>query len=157
MQILIREALALLREHAIDEVDAHTRALAVLRQPVSADPRAALDEYLDRPSRRLAAYGTLRPGESNHGQVAALRGRWRLGSVVGSLRTLGSGHPGLDLEPATTAVPVGVLESDDLPSAWARLDAFEGRDYRRTLVLVNLIPTGHCVAYAYLAARPARS
>lgn len=90
---------------------------------------------------RLATYGTLRPGESNHRQVSGLRGRWFRGSVRGRLLDAGWGagwgFPGLVLDAAGETVPVDVLESPDLDAHWDRLDAFEGGEYRRVCVTVT--------------------
>ena len=46
------------------------------------------------------------------------------------------GDPALTLDPAGDVVAVQVFESADLPAHWARLDAFEGSDYRRVVVPV---------------------
>src|SRR5262245_8748957 len=54
--------------------------------------------------RRLAVYGTLAPGRSNHDQLSALPGRWLDGHVLGALYEDGwgaaLGYPGLTLDPA---------------------------------------------------------
>jgi gamma-glutamylcyclotransferase (GGCT)/AIG2-like uncharacterized protein YtfP len=89
---------------------------------------------------RLATYGTLRPGEQNHGQVSGLRGRWFSGSVRGRLLDVGwgagYGFPGLVLDDTGDSIPVQVLESPDLQAHWDRLDEFEGDEYRRVRVTV---------------------
>ncbi len=85
--------------------------------------------------RRLAVYGSLAPGKSNHGQMAGLRGTWTPGTVRGWLVESGwgaaQGYPGLRPDPAGPEVAVQVFASDDLPAHWARLDAFEGDEYER--------------------------
>jgi gamma-glutamylcyclotransferase (GGCT)/AIG2-like uncharacterized protein YtfP len=90
--------------------------------------------------RRLATYGTLGPGRPNHRQVAMLRGRWTTGSVRGQLRDEGwgaaQGFPGLVLGEGSE-VHVDLLESDDLPQNWARLDAFEGQGYQRVVADIS--------------------
>ena len=50
-------------------------------------------------------------------------------------------------------VPVSVLTSPALPEHWARLDEFEGADYRRILVPVTLASGAIVVAnlYEYIA------
>gem|GEM_PF-5764621 len=67
---------------------------------------------------RLAAHGTLRPGQRNHGQVAGLWGRWFTLSVRGRLLPFGwgagCGFPGLVLDDAGAMIPVEALESMDL-------------------------------------------
>lgn len=90
---------------------------------------------------RLAVYGTLAPGQPNHHQLAALAGHWRPGIVRGHLQTGGwaaaMGYKALVLDPAGPALLVQVFESDDLPAHWARLDAFEGAEYRRVVTMVE--------------------
>jgi len=107
------------------------------------------------PSHRLAVYGTLAPGEANHGQVAGLRGEWQEGFVRGELVPEGwgttYGFPAFRWDPAGTPVGVQVLVSPDLPAHWPRLDAFEGPGYRRILVPVE-DESGDLVAVANLYA-----
>jgi gamma-glutamylcyclotransferase (GGCT)/AIG2-like uncharacterized protein YtfP len=104
---------------------------------------------------RLAVYGTLAPGRENHGQLAGLAGRWRKGTVRGWLNPAGwaerVGYPGLVLDPRGPAVEVDLFESADLPEHWARLDAFEGSDYRRALARVST-PGGDVDAWIYVIA-----
>jgi gamma-glutamylcyclotransferase (GGCT)/AIG2-like uncharacterized protein YtfP len=89
---------------------------------------------------RLAVYGSLAPGQSNHHQLAGLRGVWTAGTVRGWLTEFGwgaaQGYPGLRLDPDGPVVAVQVFTSDDLPAHWARLDAFEGEQYARVAVEV---------------------
>jgi gamma-glutamylcyclotransferase (GGCT)/AIG2-like uncharacterized protein YtfP len=90
---------------------------------------------------RLAVYGTLAPGRSNHGQLTGLAGVWTHATVRGERLAkgwgTGAGYPGLRLDPTGAEVDVQVFTSPDLPAHWDRLDAFEGADYRRTAVLVR--------------------
>jgi gamma-glutamylcyclotransferase (GGCT)/AIG2-like uncharacterized protein YtfP len=106
--------------------------------------------------RRLATYGTLGPGKPNHHQLANLTGRWLKGTVRGRLVAEGwgaaMGFPALVLDPEGAAVEVDVLESPDLPSEWARLDAFEGAEYRRVVTNVETAE-GSLAASIYLLAR----
>jgi gamma-glutamylcyclotransferase (GGCT)/AIG2-like uncharacterized protein YtfP len=102
---------------------------------------------------RLAIYGSLAPGRPNHSQVAALGGRWFAGEVHGRLVEAGwgasLGYPALDLAPDGPAVDVQVLESEDLPGHWSRLDDFEGSGYERVLTTVRTA-TGEVEAYIYV-------
>ena len=90
---------------------------------------------------RLAVYGTLAPGRSNHDQLAGLAGDWRRGVVRGRRFESGwgaaVGYPGLVLDAAGTVVEVDLFESRELPAHWARLDAFEGEGYQRVVVKVR--------------------
>lgn len=90
--------------------------------------------------RRLATYGSLSPGQSNHDQLADLPGDWSDAAVWGRLEDRGwgveMGYPGLRPDAAASPVPVELFRSPGLPRAWDRLDRFEGRAYRRDLVPV---------------------
>ena len=90
---------------------------------------------------RLAVYGTLAPGRSNHEQMADIAGRWFEGTVRGRLVQEGwaaaLGFPGLVLDPEGQNVEVFVLESQELSDHWDRLDAFEGDGYRRVETVVR--------------------
>jgi len=89
---------------------------------------------------RLAVYGSLAPGRENHHVVAPLGGSWATGMVEGDLARYGwgaaLGYPALHLRRGGQAVPVQVLTSEALRQAWAKLDAFEGKEYRRLLAPV---------------------
>ncbi len=108
--------------------------------------------------RRLAVYGTLGPGRSNHDQLSALSGAWSSGSVRGDLYQEGwgaaQGYPGLVLNPDGEAVAVRLFLSADLPDHWSRLDAFEGEGYERVLTRVATAE-GEVEAYIYVLAPPA--
>lgn len=101
---------------------------------------------------RLAVYGSLAPGESNHDRVESLGGRWQTGCVRGrrSVRT----WPVFTWDEAAPPVAVHVLETAALRNHWPLLDAFEGTDYRRILVLVRLADAAPAVANLYSAAVP---
>jgi gamma-glutamylcyclotransferase (GGCT)/AIG2-like uncharacterized protein YtfP len=104
---------------------------------------------------RLVTYGSLGPGRPNHRHVADLRGRWLRGQVHGRLVEIGwgaaMGYPALVLDTDATAIDVDVLESDDLPAHWPRLDEFEGPGYERVLTRVSTA-TGELDAYIYVSA-----
>jgi len=109
---------------------------------------------------KLAVYGTLAPGRSNHHQLSELNGSWSSGTVNGVLREQGwgaaLGHPAIVLDPNGPAVEVQVFESQDLPRHWARLDAFEGAGYRRVATQVNTV-AGQTDAFIYELAEPGSS
>jgi gamma-glutamylcyclotransferase (GGCT)/AIG2-like uncharacterized protein YtfP len=106
---------------------------------------------------RLATYGSLAPGRPNHRHVAGLRGRWLTGDVHGRLVDEGwgaaLGYPALLLAPDGPAVAVQVLESEDLPAHWSRLDDFEGPGYERVLTTVRTAD-GDLEAYIYVGRGP---
>ncbi len=100
-------------------------------------------------------YGTLAPGEVNHGELAGLRGRWRRGTVRGKVLASGwgsgEGYPALILDADGAVVEVQVFESEDLPEHWMRLDEFEGSGYRRVVTEVE-VDGGLVSACIYVAA-----
>lgn len=104
---------------------------------------------------RLAAYGTLAPGEVNHPTLEPLRGTWREGVVHGDLHPVGwgmtHGFPALRWREDGPPVAVKVFESPDLPDHWRRLDVFEGEAYRRIVVPV-VIDGAPVPANIYVAA-----
>lgn len=104
---------------------------------------------------RLAVYGTLRRGGTNHHVVAGIPGSWTFGTLRGWVYDLtwgpAEGYPGLTLDPEGTAVPVDVLESDDLDRHLVRLDRFEGDGYARVLTEVALDGGGVVEAWVYEA------
>ncbi|OHB27806.1 MAG: hypothetical protein A2790_14250 [Phenylobacterium sp. RIFCSPHIGHO2_01_FULL_69_31] len=91
---------------------------------------------------RLAVYGSLAPGQANHHQLAGLGGGWQPGVVRGWLVDSGwgaaAGYPGLRPDPMGPEVMVQLFTSEDLPDHWDRLDAFEGEEYERVPVDVDL-------------------
>jgi gamma-glutamylcyclotransferase (GGCT)/AIG2-like uncharacterized protein YtfP len=109
---------------------------------------AVLDALLDFPDTRLAAYGTLRPRESNSGMLANVQGTWVEGTIQGT-RFVANGFPAFNWRASQEQVPVSVLTSAGLPAEWARLDEFEGIDYCRILVPVRLANRTTLVASMY--------
>ena len=112
----------------------------------------AFERMFGHPSTRLAVYGSLRPGESNHNQLATVPGNWQDGSVKGSIK-----RPGEYLEftwdVCSSEVAVKVLTSDRLCDHFDRLDEFEGEDYRRILVPV-MIAEKVQICHIYEGVRP---
>jgi gamma-glutamylcyclotransferase (GGCT)/AIG2-like uncharacterized protein YtfP len=108
------------------------------------------------PDTRLATYGTLAPGQTNHHQISALAGNWQRGTVKGKLISSGwgaaLGFPGLVLDPLGSPVKVNLFESTALPEHWARLDEFEGNGYRRVVTTVNTEEGGEQSAWIYVVA-----
>ena len=91
---------------------------------------------------RLAVYGTLRRGGSNHHVVSGITGDWASGTVRGWVYEIGwgdaAGYPGLTLDAAGPSVAVDVLSSPDLDRHLRTLDRFEGPGYRRVTTEVAL-------------------
>ncbi|MET3712279.1 gamma-glutamylcyclotransferase (GGCT)/AIG2-like uncharacterized protein YtfP [Sphingomonas trueperi] len=97
----------------------------------------------------LATYGTLAPGRPNAHLLNGIDGTWRQGKVRGHLIEEGwdaaIGYPAIVLDEAAPQVVVHLFTSADLPVHRPRLDAFEGKGYRRVPVAVT---TGDGVTWA---------
>lgn len=101
-----------------------------------------IEALLEFPERRLAAYGSLLPGEENHHQISRLVGEWIDGYVEGILHLNRSvaerQFPKLVWDLSGNPEAVRVLHSAALPECWDRLDEFEGGfSYCRSLVPVR--------------------
>jgi hypothetical protein len=92
-----------------------------------------IEAMFDQPQRRLATYGTLRPGQIRHNLLSELEGGWEGAAVHGRV-WLFADLPTFDWLPHEPTVGVDLLQSDQLPDAWPGLDAFEGPNYLRILV-----------------------
>ena len=104
---------------------------------------------MDSQSTALFVYGTLAPGEENAHIMDGMEGIWRRATVCGTRHNTGwgvnKGHPGLIPDENADPIEGLVFISDDLPKNWARLDAFEGKDYRRITIQATL-DTGETLA-----------
>ena len=86
---------------------------------------------------RLIAYGTLRPGRSNHHVVADIPGDWVPGRIEGYIDK--SGHyPRYRPMRNGQWHDVEILVSPALPRYWRRIDRFEGPHYRRVIIPVSV-------------------
>ena len=102
---------------------------------------------------RLAVYGSLAPGRPNRHHLADISGTWRDGWVEGVLQDRGwgaaQGFPGIHLERGGPRVEVPVLESNELPPHWDRLDEFEREEYCRVPVDIHGLDTGPVAGWIY--------
>jgi gamma-glutamylcyclotransferase (GGCT)/AIG2-like uncharacterized protein YtfP len=110
------------------------RLVSAIALPVQ---RLILDVLLDRPSYRLVAYGTLQPGGPNSQLLDACEGKWVSCTVNGALGEV-NGLPAFRYSPSGPAVNAQLLTSSRLGQHWQSLDRFEGKDYVRQLVPVQL-------------------
>lgn len=129
-----------LRKIRVD-IDEINRALLRLnKEPAEHSEAHRLISAMFQPQHRLVVYGSLAPGEPNHHQLDGVPGVWEPGVVYGVLHDRGwgarIGYPALDWQPDGPPVDVQLFSSEQLPGHWARLDQFEGKDYRRCLVPV---------------------
>ncbi len=99
-------------------------------------------------SSRLATYGSLQPGGKHHDLVADLE-VLGAGTIRGDL-TEWEGYPVLTSRPDGNEVRA-VVYGGVTDARWSELDAFEGANYGRELVLVELGRGGSVIATCYVA------
>jgi len=106
-------------------------------------------------SERLIVYGSLAPGRANHHHVAELAGDWTSGWITGDRVPIGwgtaLGHAAVRFRAGGERIPAWVLRSAELPTAWDRLDAFEGAAYQRLLAPFETEAGVVAVGYYYAA------
>jgi gamma-glutamylcyclotransferase (GGCT)/AIG2-like uncharacterized protein YtfP len=105
------------------------REVSKIVRPVLKD---MLDFVLDRPSQKLAIYGTLRPGQPNH-HILDIDGTWLPVTLPGVINEE-DGLPVFRFAP-DASVDAELFLSSILPTRWQRLDEFEGSRYQRVLGL----------------------
>jgi gamma-glutamylcyclotransferase (GGCT)/AIG2-like uncharacterized protein YtfP len=107
-------------------------------------------------SERLIVYGSLAPGRSNYHHVATLGGDWILGWITGDRVPIGwgaeLGYAAVRRRASGERIPAWLLCSAALPTAWDRLDAFEGAAYQRLLAPFETGAGIVAVGYFYAAA-----
>ncbi len=91
---------------------------------------------------RLFVYGTLCPGRENAHILEPIGGTWRKGSVRGVVHILDwgpdQGLPAIVLDSEAGKVEGHLLTTEQLAHHWQRIDAFEGAQYERVTVQVEL-------------------
>ena len=102
---------------------------------------------------QLFVYGTLQPGEYNHGVMEAIPGKWQRATINGILYTSdwGASHncPGVIVSTRGNVIPGYLFKSDALHLHWNRLDDFEGSAYTRATTPVTLASGESTTAFVY--------
>jgi gamma-glutamylcyclotransferase (GGCT)/AIG2-like uncharacterized protein YtfP len=110
------------------------------------------ETVLKNPRRRLASYGSLRPGEVNEAVLQQSGGSWMPGSVRGRVVER-NGLKVLEHPREEVSTPVDVFETSEDTLEWSMLDRFEGTSrYQRVWVVVQLELGYLTVANAYVEA-----
>ena len=97
--------------------------------------RLLLNLLFDYPDRKLVAYGTLAPGNVNHGELSDIPGSWVDCLVNGRIDEI-NGLLFFDWMPSGPPIESWLFTSTMLPDSWYRLDKFEGFVYKRILIPV---------------------
>ncbi len=113
-------------------------------------PALALEGLFAAPQHRLVVYGSLAPGERHEDYLLPLGGTWEPAQVEGDIDRSGE-YPLFYWRMGGAQQAVRLFRCAGLPAHWAKLDDFEGPDYRRVLVPV-LTRAGWEVAQVYVAA-----
>jgi hypothetical protein len=100
-------------------------------------------------------FGAVVLDQSNHHMVAHMRGSWRPCLITGTLDKRG-GYNVFQWQSEGQKVPALLFESDDLPAGWKALDEFEGDDYCRITIPVE-VDGRYTVANVYVDASSART
>ena len=112
-----------------------------------------MNDARSKQSCKLFVYGTLAPGRPNEHVLAPLNGEWQPGFIRGVLHEQGwgaaLGYPAIALDEQAEEVPGQLFSSEALSDFWARLDAFEGDAYQRTIARVRLDDDSFVDAFVY--------
>ncbi len=140
----------LIRDYQNDGIEVSAFSFVDWDKMADYKTRYGLDEYFidakivydEHPARfRLASYGTLAPGRSNHHIMDGMDGTWSEGFVRGHLKQVGwgneHGYPALIPDPNGDKIPIHIFESRDLPDHWDRLDTFETEEYARIILPIE--------------------
>jgi gamma-glutamylcyclotransferase (GGCT)/AIG2-like uncharacterized protein YtfP len=108
---------------------------------------------LDHPERRLLTYGTLSPGGANFNMLASITTYPRSVQIKGKIISRnGLNYFDRYYRSADPMISCVMLESDDLPQIWPRLDDFEGKEYQRILLPYLTDENEAGVGYIYAGA-----
>lgn len=102
----------------------------------------------DKPSTRLAVYGTLAPNEPNESILSEIKGDWINGKINGLIDQV-ENLPTFKWVINNREVEVQLFCSEELPKYWQEIDRFEGCNYRRILIPVKLKNNVFTVANIY--------
>ncbi len=89
------------------------------------------------PEQRLVVYGSLAPGGVNNFILARLGGSWHRCTIRGRIRMY-RGFRAFKYDPQGEEQSAWLFTSEALPDKFPDLDDFEGDDYRRILIPVNV-------------------
>ena len=105
----------------------------------------------NNPSTRLAVYGTLAPNEPNESILKVMKGDWIDGKVKGHIYKV-EDLPNFKWDTSADEIRVKLFCSNELPENLARIDRFEGSNYKRILIPAKLEDNSFTVANIYESA-----
>lgn len=92
---------------------------------------------IDNPETKLIVYGSLAPGEANHFLLAGLRGEWYFCHIRGHIGQY-RGFKSFCYDPHGSEHPAWLLVSPELARVIPELDDFEGEEYERIIIPVQV-------------------
>ena len=102
----------------------------------------------------LFVYGTLQPGRSNEAVLSAVGGSFQTATIRGTLYRYGwlreFPYPGVELDPEGGVITGHIFTSPNLYLHWARLDAFEGDNYKRVKTVAKTSNGNECNVFVYV-------
>lgn len=96
-----------------------------------------LELLFDSPSKQIACYGTLLPGQPNSEILEKYNGSWYDGIVRGEIKH-SNGLPYFKWKTTGDDIPVKIFESLAVSENISDLDRFEGKEYRRIWIPVKI-------------------
>jgi hypothetical protein len=90
-----------------------------------------------KPEERLVIYGSLAPGGANNFMFTGVEGNWHKCVIRGRMGRW-RGFKSFKYDPAGEEHEAWLFESPVLPQMYPDLDDFEGEEYHRTLIPVQV-------------------
>lgn len=105
---------------------------------------------IGEPDSHYIAYGTLSPGGVNHSILSDIAGTWTKCTISGEIQFINN-LPVFSQSKKNSITNANVLESQDLPSCWNKIDEFEGFSYKRRLISAFGEDGNSIVGYIYVS------
>ncbi len=102
----------------------------------------------------IFVYGSLQPGKQNDKIFKKIKGIWKKGFIFGKLINVSEGinygYPVVEIKKKGDKIFGMVFVSKNLKKIIYKLDAFEGKDYKRIITNVNLTKGSKIKSYIYI-------
>ncbi|MBF0227693.1 MAG: hypothetical protein HQK76_19775 [Desulfobacterales bacterium] len=108
-----------------------------------------IDFIFDNPSKSIATYDTLIPGQNNEEIFSKVTGIWTDGFIEGLSYYDGSGLPAFRWELNSKLVPVKIFQSNQQLEEYEELDKLKGPDYTRIWIPAKLVNGSKIITHIY--------